>query len=261
MPDSGKRTTGSVKAKFVTILAAAVAFFPWELRGEDGPCSRIEEGGAAYTVCAFDPGADDIRVFHADPSGSVFRDFASLRRHLWLDRHVLRFAMNGGMYHRDYSPVGLHVENGVEKAAVSTRAGWGNFHLLPNGVFALAGGEARVMETTAYLGSGFAPSHATQSGPMLVIDGALHPRFLPDSDSLKIRNGVGVDVAGRVVFVISEQPVRFYDFALLFRDRLGCDNALYLDGTISSVFIPQMRREDRIFPMGPIIAVVGRAPD
>ncbi|MGG2475406.1 phosphodiester glycosidase family protein, partial [Rhizobium sp. BR5] len=25
------------------------------------------------------------------------------------------FAMNGGMYHSDYSPVGLFIENGVER--------------------------------------------------------------------------------------------------------------------------------------------------
>ncbi|MFY8098761.1 MAG: phosphodiester glycosidase family protein, partial [Allorhizobium sp.] len=115
--------------------------------------------------------------------------------------------------------------------------------------------KASVMETKAFVASGVNPDFATQSGPMLVIDGKLHPRFLPDSDSFKIRNGVGVDAQGRVVMVVSRVPVRFYDFATLFRDRLACDNALYLDGTISSVFIAEENRMDRLFPMGPILSV------
>jgi uncharacterized protein YigE (DUF2233 family) len=105
------------------------------------------------------------------------------------------------------------------------------------------------------------PDFATQSGPMLVIDGKLHPRFLPDSDSLKRRNGVGVSRDGMVHFAISENTVRFYDFATLFRDALDAPNALYLDGTISSVDIPAMKRRDSLFAMGPIIAVVDRVPD
>ena len=211
-----------MKRTFMTILTAAAALLPFAARSEDGTCARIDHEGSTYTVCAFDPARDDIRTFHADPSGAVFGSFATLRRHLWHDRHGLRFAMNGGMYHGDYSPVGLHVENGIETVSASTRAGWGNFHLLPNGVFALGGGKATVMETTAYLQSGFQAAYATQSGPMLVIDGALHPRFLPLSDSFKIRNGVGINAEGKVHFAISERPVRFHDFALLFRDRLGC---------------------------------------
>jgi uncharacterized protein YigE (DUF2233 family) len=168
---------------------------------------------------------------------------------------VLLFAMNAGMYHDDRSPVGLFVDNGrVVKPAV-TGGGWGNFHLLPNGVFLMKDGLAQVRETLAFEKSGVVPDFATQSGPMLVIDGKLHSRFLPDSDSLKIRNGIGVDATGRVHMVISKVPVRFYDFATLFRDQLGCRNALYLDGSISSAFIADQNRDDRLFPMGPILSV------
>lgn len=95
---------------------------------------------------------------------------------------------------------------------------------------------------------------------MLVIDGALHPRFLPDSDSLKTRNGVGVTTNGEVVFAVSKRPVRFHDFATLFRDALDCPNALFLDGTISSLYAPDINRHDRLFPLGPIIAVVAEFP-
>lgn len=218
-------------------------------------CEAMREGSASYLACRFDPARDDIRLHLASPEGQVYGGFQSLRRQLWAERRVLTFAMNAGMYHDDLSPVGYFAEYGrVVKPAV-TGGGWGNFHLLPNGVFLIEDGKASVMETKAFVASGVTPDFGTQSGPMLVIDGKLHPRFLPDSDSFKIRNGVGVDAQGRVVMVVSRVPVRFYDFATLFRDRLACDNALYLDGTISSVFIAEENRMDRLFPMGPILSV------
>ena len=96
---------------------------------------------------------------------------------------------------------------------------------------------------------------------MLVIDGALHPSFLADSTSLKMRNGVGVAMDGKAVFVVSDEPVRFHDFATLFRDALGCRNALFLDGSISSLYVPEWHRDDAAFPLGPIIAVTAVAPD
>jgi uncharacterized protein YigE (DUF2233 family) len=221
----------------------------------DPACADIQDPAGLYTVCRFDPDKVGIRLHLADPKGQIYGAFDPLRRQLWAERRVLLFAMNAGMYHDDRSPVGLFVEYGhVLKPAV-TGGGWGNFHLLPNGVFLMKDGRAEVMETLAFRKRGSTPDFATQSGPMLVIAGKLHPRFLADSDSLKIRNGVGVDDAGRVFMVISKVPVRFYDFATLFRDRLGCRNALYLDGSISSAFIADQNRNDRVFPMGPIVSV------
>ncbi len=218
----------------------------------------VENGG--YTVCSFDPKTEEIRVYHSDPAGRPFSGFDALVRQLWEERHYLVFGTNGGMYHDDLSPVGLFVEYGVERRPISTKAGWGNFHLLPNGVFSVTDGKAAITESLRYARRRPEADYATQSGPMLVIDGALHPKFLPDSDSFKIRNGVGVDRDGKVHFVISNTPVRFYDFARLFRDTLGCPNALYLDGTISSAYIPERGRRDRLFPLGPIIAVIGTVP-
>ncbi|MGV8936970.1 MAG: phosphodiester glycosidase family protein [Allorhizobium sp.] len=215
----------------------------------------------SYTVCRFDPAATSIRVYNLDPTGSPYRGFAALSRQLWKERHFALFATNGGMYRDDLSPVGLFVEYGIERRPISTKAGWGNFHLLPNGVFFVKGDRAGVLDTDAYLKSGTKPDFATQSGPMLVIDGKLHPKFLADSDSLKRRNGVGVDRDGQVYFAISQGVVRFYDFAMLFRDALSCPNALFLDGTISSVDIPERDRSDRLFEMGPIIAVLGAIPN
>jgi uncharacterized protein YigE (DUF2233 family) len=218
-------------------------------------CEEMREGASRYLSCRFDPDRDVIRLHLALPDGKPYGGFASLRQQLWAERRVLTFAMNAGMYHDDLSPVGYFAEYGKMLKPAVTGGGWGNFHLLPNGVFLMKDGRASVMETKAFVASGITPDFGTQSGPMLVIDGKLHPRFLPDSDSFKIRNGVGVDAEGRVHMVVSKVPVRFYDFAAFFRDRLGCANALYLDGTISSVFIAEENRMDRLFPMGPILSV------
>lgn len=141
-------------------------------------------------------------------------------------------AVNGGMYHPGHTPVGLHVEAGVQHAPLVRGAKGGNFGLLPNGVFAVGPRGASVQTTPRYRGP---TEHATQSGPMLVIDGALHPAFREQSPNLRIRNGVGVTNDGDVWLVISREPVRFWDLATLFRDRLGCPDALYLDGTVSEL--------------------------
>ena len=139
-------------------------------------CRDIDHAEARYVVCSFDPKMSDIRVYDRDyASGEVYGSFANLSSALWTQHQFTVFAMNGGMYHRDLSPVGLLVEHGQERATISTRSGWGNFHLLPNGVFFIDGKKAGVMETAKYLQSGMKVDFATQSGPMLMIDGKVHP--------------------------------------------------------------------------------------
>lgn len=227
-----------------------------------GPCRHIDHADARYTVCSFDPATHRIALYHSDGvTGEPYGAFSALSSALWRQHRFLVFAMNGGMYNWDRSPVGLYVEQALQHVPVNTRDGWGNFHLKPNGIFYIEGHRAGVSETADFLARKIVPDYATQSGPMLVIDGKLHPRFLADSDSYKRRNGVGVSADGVVHFAISDDPVRFYDFATLFRDELKTPNALYLDGTISSAFIPQMGRRDDLFPMGPIIAVTDQVPD
>ncbi len=226
-----------------------------------GNCRKVEHLGTSYIVCTFDPVKDNIRLFSNNRAGKPYGSFAALRDALARDRLSLRFAMNGGMYEPDQSPVGLYVEGGSQQKALDTGTGWGNFRLLPNGVFYIQPGAVGVMETKAFAAAGIEPLYATQSGPMLVIDGALHPSFLIDSTSLKRRNGVGVDADGKAVFAVSDGEVRFHDFATLFRDVLGCRNALFLDGSISSLYVPKWQREDSAFPLGPIIAVTAVMPD
>ena len=98
---------------------------------------------------------------------------------------------------------------------------------------------------------------ATQSGPLLVQDGKINAALNPQGTSRLIRNGVGIVSSTRVVFAISEDPITFYEFALLFRDGLKCADALYLDGNVSSLYVKSLGRDDERVPIGPII---GRSP-
>ena len=223
-----------------------------------GLCERTNFEGVGLIVC--DVPAQDVKglaLFHMHPDGLAVRSFSRLKSLLEAQGLDMVFAFNAGMYHRDLSPVGLYIENGVEQKAISTLAGPGNFHLLPNGVFYLAeNGTAGVLETPAFVKANIAPRFASQSGPMLVINGALHPRFIATSDSLKIRNGVGVRGDGSVVFALSEQGLNFHQFARYFKDEAKTPNALYFDGTISSASFPELGRADFFFPMGPMVAMV-----
>ncbi len=246
-----------LRAKHAAIVLCAGLLFAKPALADCHDVSHLKQ---TYTICGADPARDDIRLYNKDQAGKPFASFRTLSLALRRHDESLVFAMNGGMYQSDLSPVGLYVEEGVERHPLNTNSGPGNFHLLPNGVFYVAAGKAGVMATAAYKNAGIKPRFATQSGPMLVIDGALHPLFRPDSDSLKIRNGVGVTGFGAVIFAISKTPVRFYDFATLFKDRLNCPNAVFLDGTISSLYAPEIKRHDGLFPLGPIIAVVTKSP-
>lgn len=220
-------------------------------------CTTEEFDGAPFTWCVVDLARDDLRLWRADEAGAPFGSFDRLDRSLADEKMALGIAMNAGMYHPDRSAVGLYVEEGREEAPIVTREGPGNFGLLPNGVFCLKDATAMVIESRAFDAARPECRFATQSGPMLVIDGALHPRFLPGSDSVNIRNGVGTRNGGReVVLAISDAAVNFHHFARLFRDQLGVKDALFFDGRVSKLYAPGLGRKDVGSPMGPIIGTV-----
>ncbi|MCF2871285.1 phosphodiester glycosidase family protein [Octadecabacter sp. G9-8] len=219
------------------------------------PCENIDHLGASYTVCEV-LATDDIQLFLRDDDGAILGSFSAVENHAG---RTLTFAMNAGMYHDDRDPVGHYIEDGVEEMRVITSDGPGNFGLLPNGVLCI-GDDVRVYETLAYVDAQPACDFATQSGPMLVIDGALHPRFIPDGTSKFIRNGVGTSADGtRAVFAISNEAVNFHDFATLFRDRIGLPDALYFDGKVSRMYATSINRSDFGWQLGPIVGVLDGA--
>jgi uncharacterized protein YigE (DUF2233 family) len=234
------------------VLALLPGLFPL---GAWADCRHLDHDGQGYAICTVTR-ADDLRLFHSGPDGR-YGSFAAINQALEAQGLTLGFAMNAGMYAPDRSPLGLYVEDGRERHPIITADGPGNFGMRPNGVFCAGEDGFSVTESLAFAAAPKACRLATQSGPMLVIDGALHPRFLRDSDSLNVRNGVGVTADGQTaVFAISDAPVNFHQFARLFRDVLGTPDALYLDGSISRLYAPALRRHDRGLPLGPIIGTV-----
>jgi len=221
----------------------------------EAACRALSFHNNAFTVCTFDTTKDKISLFNLDASGQPFGGFERLSQDLNRKSQQLLFAMNAGMFDTSLKPIGLYVENGRQLKKLNRQNGSGNFALKPNGVFYVAGKTAGVMESEAFAKSGIKPDFATQSGPMLVINGAIHPRLSPDGISAKVRNGVGMVDDHTAVFAISDGLVTFYDFATLFRDQLNCHNALFLDGSVSSLFAPELGRSDFLAQIGPIVAV------
>jgi uncharacterized protein YigE (DUF2233 family) len=251
---------GGLMRSFGAVPIAALLLLGNPLAGaalaqSPSPCAPVRFEGASYAVCTFDARRDDIKIHWKGADGRAYGDFSSLAEALRARGRQLRFAMNGGMFETDLSPVGLLIEDGKQEHKADLRDGASNFHLKPNGVFYIGDGGAGIAETARFLAAGPPARYATQSGPMLVIDGRIHPKILPTGASARIRNGVGVRDGWWVAFAISDEPVTFYDFARLFRDALNCPNALFLDGTVSSLFAPDLKRDDALAPMGPIISV------
>lgn len=226
-------------------------------------CRTVADGDSHYVVCAFDmrqnKSSAEMRLFLAGADGKPYGSFSALAGALRQRGEKLLFGMNAGMFQDNLHPVGLYVEAQRMIRHVNQRSGSGNFHLKPNGIFYFGNHSAGVMATPAFIKSGLEPDYATQSGPMLVINGAIHPKIRADGTSRKIRNGVGVRNGHIVIFAISEDPVTFYRFASLFRDRLGCPNALYLDGSVSSLYAPALGRADGLRLLGPIVGIVEKA--
>jgi len=199
-----------------------------------------------------------IRMYWTDESGKHYANFQNLRNQLRTNNDSLLFAVNGGMYTKKRVPQGLYIENGETIQAIDTSTGHGNFYMQPNGIFFLDKDGAKVVETTNFTTHSSPTLFATQSGPMLLIDGKIHPVFNEGSKNLHIRNGVGITANSTVVFAISNEPVNFYDFAMLFKERYGCQNALYLDGFVSKCYLPELKRKDTGGNFGVMIGVIGK---
>ncbi len=224
-------------------------------------CRPVRFEGDDFTVCTARHGRHELRLVLDGPDRRPLRRIERLDRVLGDELPMVAFAMNAGMFDDSGSPIGLFVNRSGRATRLNRDDGPGNFHLKPNGVF-YGDTDGWHVATSAGFAKAKPKAHfATQSGPMLVIDGKLHPKFDADGASRYVRNGVGVTAGHDAVFAISESPVSFGRFARLFRNGLGCVDALYLDGAVSQLWDPATGRLDAGPPIGPIVvAIERRAP-
>lgn len=200
-------------------------------------CQSQSAVETSYVSYRLNPQRQQLRLYWHDAQGRRLGSLGRLRQTLAAQGDSLVFAMNGGMFAPSFAPQGLFIEAGNTVAPLDTATGAGNFYLKPNGVFYLrTDRSAHIVPTAAFRNDGRV-SYATQSGPMLVINGRIHPAFRPGSANVQVRNGVGLLPDGRVLLAMSRHKTNLYDFAEYFQ-RAGCRQALYLDGFVSRTYYP-----------------------
>ena len=192
-----------------------------------------------------------LKLYLNNRQQQPYQNFAAVAQDL-RPCEQLKFAMNAGMYHANFAPVGLYIENYKTSTPLNARSGYGNFFMQPNGVLAWNNKTATIQTTQAFKKSAFPARFATQSGPMLLSAGKINPAFIADSSSVKIRNGVGIKDQ-QLYFAISRQPLNFYQFAQLFKQTLAVTDALYLDGSVSSAYIAQIQTHNNSSALGPML--------
>ncbi|MBS0409454.1 MAG: phosphodiester glycosidase family protein [Proteobacteria bacterium] len=223
-----------------------------QARPRGAPACRAETfEGSGFTVCRYDPASQRLSLVTGGPDS-----LPVLQVSLGASARRVDFALNAGMYRPDRAPVGLFVANGRTVTPLNPADGQGNFFLKPNGVFWTdAAGAPHVDETEAFAERAPQAAWATQSGPLIVRAGVLHPAIAENGASLTVRDAVGV--AGRgAYFVLSDAPVSFGRLARFMRDDLGCRDVLYLDGHVASLWAPALRRQDARAGLGTFVVVL-----
>lgn len=228
------------------VFVFAAATLPAVAKGQTG-----DDRFVTYTV---DVRKQDLKFYWKNDSNENYESIQHLKAWLEDRKQKLVFAMNGGMYKQDGSPQGLYIENKKTLSTLDTSSGNGNFYLKPNGVFYITSNHIPAISKTTDFKDNGKIEWATQSGPMLVIDGQIHPSFKQGSTNLNIRNGVGILPDNKVVFAMSKKEINFYDFAEFFKS-IGCKNALYLDGLVSRTYLPAKHWVQTDGNFGVIIAV------
>jgi uncharacterized protein YigE (DUF2233 family) len=232
---SCKNSPGSMRApnRSDTKCAAYAA------QGIEVSCLTVKQ--AAYVVIHVDLTAALIKMLWRNPAGAPYRSLGEAYRQVGGD---LLAVTNAGIFSVNQAPEGLHIEGGVTLSSLNLGKGDGNFYWKPNGVFYFTDDGAGIIESEKFasLNKRGTIREATQSGPLLVIDGEINPNLKPDSRSLYVRNGIGVKSADDVYILVSEDEVNLHDFASVFARQLYCRNALYLDGCVSQLYLPEHSR-------------------
>ena len=211
-----------------------------------------------FVVYKINPANQNLQFFWKDDKGQTYKSIANLKSWLAQNHKDLLFAMNGGMYKEDNTPKGLFIQNQEVKTPPDTSSGPGNFYMKPNGVFYIATNNLPYITPTEQFKNHGHIKFATQSGPMVVINGNTHPAFKEGSANLKVRNGVGILPGNSIVFVTSKKEMNFYDFAGYFK-IIGCKNALYLDGLISRTYLPEQKWFQTDSNFAVILAVIKKS--
>ena len=220
-------------------------------------CRAVRFEESVLTHCTADPAKHRISTALADGDGAPYRSMPDFAARRGADAAPIAFVMNAGMFNQDGKPIGYFVEDSDRKQELNRNDGPGNFHMKPNGVFYIPSrGQWRIRSTDDFYSTVLdRPLFGTQSGPMLVVKGELHPEISENGESRKIRNAVGVGSDGKAHFVISEAPISFGKLARYFRDKVKTPNALFLDGTVSSLWDPANNRMDAVSTLGPLLVV------
>ncbi len=207
---------------------------------QNRPCTY-----GAFDVVQIDLTRHRLEHFWKDADGNPLRTLEQTSALIESRGDSIVALTNAGIYTAELAPLGLLVQNGDELRPLNLRDGYGNFYLRPNGVFYLSDGRAEIRRSEVFSDLRASVSLAIQSGPLLVEGGRIHPAFTHGSHNCRLRSGIGVRPDGKITLVISRAGVNFYEFARYFRDELGSDDALYLDGSISSLYAPSTGRKDQ----------------
>ena len=226
-------------------------------------CAEVLELSASdvdFAVCQIDLRKDALAMYWKSPTGQVYGSLDMLDASLRKEGKKVICGTNGGIFDKKQKPLGLYIEHGAQMHPLNLRRqAYGNFYLQPNGVFVVYRGRAEVVTTDVYLEKPDAEKRliafANQSGPILLQDGQLNPLFSRSSTNTTLRNAVCVRSPVSVLLVTARNPITFYDFAHVLKDRFACQSALYLDGTLSTFF--PSRRTAYEQPLGVLIAVTG----
>jgi len=198
----------------------------------------------SYDIAYVNLNDSSIQLFWKNEAGQRFGSFSSLDKELRSNKKNLIIATNAGIFDPLFAPVGLLISNNKVLQQLNLNNGIGNFFLQPNGIFLVDNQGAKIIESSQYKTLKTSVEEATQSGPLLVYNNIINNIFTVNSNNKVVRSGIGVKSDMEVFIVLSKDPVNFYDFASLFRDKLNCSNALYLDGSISKFYIPSQNRFD-----------------
>lgn len=217
----------------------------------------IEYHNQTFNGFIVDIRSHQINFFFKDELKQSFRTIGKVKSQVEDSGDSLIFAMNAGIFDAQNVPEGLFVNHGEAEVALNLEEGEGNFYLKPNGVFyILKNGQMGILPSEEYANKKISAHFATQSGPLLMRNDSIHPAFNKGSTNRFIRNGVGVISKSKVVFLISDKPVNFYDFSMVFKEQFGCKDALYLDGAISQIYLPELGENNLSSDFAGIIGVL-----